>query len=171
MRRSTLRIKCILYTLETTLYLWNSNQSSFGSYKDRLHSYLNSQTTIVVSKWISFFFKKLTFFEENNTVCIVILNRNGIPFWKYSTPKLTIHASSSYIFAKGKLNFRLDYSARKIERSARAFVLKNSRIVKDFHVKKIANALHICKVTESQFFYLLACMNKKKIDEDDIFFC
>ena len=28
----------------------------------------------------------------------------------------------------------------------------------------------ICKVTESQFFYLLACMNKKKIDEDEFFF-
>ena len=137
MRRSTLRIKCILYTRETTLCLWNSNQSSFGSYKDRLDSYLNNQTTnVVVSKWISFFFKKWTFFKENNTVCIVILNGNGIPFWKYSTPKLTFHASSPYIFAKGKLNFRLDYSARKIERSPRAFVHKNSRIVKDFHVKK-----------------------------------
>ena len=80
------------------------------------------------------------------------------------------HASSSYIFAKGKLNFRLDYSARKIERSPRAFVHKNSRIVKDFHVKKKLRMHCICKVTESQFFYLLACMNKKKIDEDDIFF-
>ena len=31
-------------------------------------------------------------------------------------------------------------------------------------------AMHlICKVTESNFFSLLACMNKKKIDEDDFF--